>query len=107
MGAAASVQEKSVSKWNILKKKRVGGILTKNAIRVLDAIYTELDKPLDGSDMPPSHSDRLHYHSVNEVRRLRQKLSNLTRVPEKDMYVKNLMVEAAARSAMKKNPEKS
>ena len=105
MGASASVQEKTKSKWSILKKKKV--VLTKNALKVLDVIYTELDKPLDGSDMPESGSERLHYHSVNEVRRLRAKLNYLQRVPEKDRYQSALKRAAAARSALKRNPEKT
>ena len=47
--------------------------------------------------MPESGSERLHYHSVNEVRRLRAKLNYLQRVPEKDRYQSALKRAAAAR----------
>ena len=103
MGAAASVPTKPKSKWAVLKRKKV--VLNKAALKVLDVVYTEMSKPIDATDIPGG--ERRHYHAINEVRRLRAKLSNLTRIPEKDCYTKQLTKAAAARSALKRNPEKT
>ena len=104
MGASTSVkQPPSTSKWKILKKKK--NVLTKDTLRVLNVIHTELDKPIDGSDMP-EESDRLKYHALNEVRRLRQRLVYATTVPEHDVYTRHLTKAAASRAALQRNPEK-
>ena len=86
----------------VKQKKKV---LNKEALKVIEVLHEELEAPVDGSDFPSG--ERLKYHALNEVRRLRAKILNMTRVPETDCYAKTLKKEKAARFALKRNPEKT
>jgi hypothetical protein len=104
MGTAASVlPQQKKSKWSVVKQKKK--VLNKEALKVIEVLHEELEAPLDGSDFPSG--ERLKYHALNEVRRLRAKILNMTRVPETDCYAKTLKKEKAARFALKRNPEKT
>jgi hypothetical protein len=104
MGAGASVKQvTSASKWELLQTNKQ--VLNKEALNVIEKINHELLLPIDGSDIPDGI--RCHYHAINEVRRIRATILQLTRVPEKDPYVMNLKKEAAKRTALKRNPEKT
>ena len=102
MGAAPSVHHHT-SKWKVVQEKR-DLLNDKDALRVHTIIRTELQRPTDGSDLPEDR-ERLKYHALNEVRRLRQRLAYATTEPERDKYVAHLTKSAAARSALKRNPE--